>query len=134
MLLLFCLALGCDHLVFNHLIDLRKDKGTPVNRDWPLIDKAEEAILYDMLKDIHWLSMEKNIEEIPRRILLNANIKLLSENHSPIIELSDNERLEVDEKISGDIREKFYRYDNQKHRWCLIRRKRISTGSHGRSR
>lgn len=125
-LLLFCLALGFDHLVFNRLIELRA--GIPVNRDWPLIDKGEEAILYDMLKDIHWLSMEarrqvKNIEELPRRIILNANIKFLSESHSPITELSESEYQEVKEKFSGDILEKFYQCDKQKHRWCLKRRR-----------
>ena len=131
-LLLFSLALGGDHLVFSRLKKLRGR--VTVNRDLPLIGEVEENVLYDMLKNIHWLSMDarqqvEKIEYLPRRMLLNANINLLSRNidtdvrnwHKPIIELSGDEIHEVQEKIPENIWKNFYDCDENKSRWYLRR-------------
>lgn len=97
-LMLLCLALGFDHKVYDKLLTLRKDKFKQqvIHSTLPQIGSLEISFLRNLLMDSHWRFLDaksqvKTLEEIPRRMLVNANVELLQKNWKPIIHLSDAE-------------------------------------------
>ena len=118
-LLLFCIALGLSSSVFERLKILREqDFGNKqVNVRILQIYETEKKVLFDMLKDNYRLLQKikcrtKNVEDIPRKMLIEANKKLLSLNttidtYRPVIEIETNETEEY-QNISKQILGKFY--------------------------
>ena len=128
--LLFCLSLGLDKEVLARLNNLRKKNATPMSH----IGENEIHALESYLEKINeYLTVAKNteqdLENIPRRMLLNANIYLLKLGLNPIIPLF---YAEIDElKTLSHLRgmpEKlnaayFERVNNGQRRWIFKTRK-----------
>lgn len=117
-LLLFCTALALDEKVYYRLRTLRDEYSEKENlkitkSKYPDVGEDEENQLIEFLKDSYWrLSdarrTESKSENIPRRMLLNANRDLLKRGLKPIIHLEGNEVSEIQKIFSAEILARSY--------------------------
>ncbi|MBR3747611.1 MAG: hypothetical protein IKN27_11695 [Selenomonadaceae bacterium] len=117
-LLLFCMALALDEKVYYRLRALRdeyseQEKVKVTKSKYPAVGEDEENKLIEFLKDSYWRLSDARREEdksenIPRRMLLNANRDLLKLGLKPIIHLEGNEVREIQEIIPAETLKGFY--------------------------
>ncbi len=114
-LILFCIALALDDNVLRKLILLRNKKHPgrpPINSPLPRCNEDDKNFLKGLIRNAkqnrlvaqreeiraaerQGFSEEKALKNVPRRLLLNANIELLKNGRHPIIDLSNEEVREI---------------------------------------
>ena len=118
-LLLFSLALALSKSVYEKLVELRNSTNfrgynNIINSPLPFIDDPKtKKTLFRLLDDSYWLlenarNKTKNERDIPRQILLMANINLLNEGCYPIISLEGREIEETASQVENKNWRKFY--------------------------
>lgn len=118
-LLLFSLALALSKSVYEKLVDLRNSTNfrgynNIINSPLPFIDgHYTEGTLLGLLDDSYWLlenarNKTMNERDIPRQILLIANINLLNKGCYPIISLEGREIEETASQVENKNWRKFY--------------------------
>lgn len=118
-LILICLSLALDEEVFNTLVDLRDQTYPgldPVNPDTPMIFgerqlEALKVLLKNSAARLAEAKLELNgdLSNLPRRMLLDANIVMLQNGWRPIINLEgDDEINEVQNLIGHGISQDFF--------------------------
>ena len=136
-LLLFSLALALSKSVYEKLIKLRDESlsaeknvfegyNNVINSPLPFIDDLKtKKTLFRLLDDSYWLlenarNKTKNERDIPRQILLIANIHLLNEGCYPIISLEGREIKETASQVNNNNWRKFYNQrENQENQLTL---------------
>lgn len=130
-LFLLCLALGYDNKVLDRLIELRnramndcKSRASLRNFQTPFLDENDMKELRNLLDHSAERLAEvrktvANAEEIPRRMLFNANFELLKVSHNPIINLKGAEVTEF-QKLCENSNEEIFT-DKYNDEWKIVK-------------
>ena len=110
-LILFCLALGLNHKVYEHLKKLRDEHfdGQPPNKPFtPPIGSEEISVLEDFLKGASerltcavFQAPSRAAKAISRQMIINASLDLVRQKMRPITIFSDDEKQRLLER--GEI-------------------------------